>query len=138
MPFDDSEDWKQREEDIRALKDQISGMGRSTAKTLIDEFGSLDELENASKDEVTAIDGIGRVMASRIGIWDENGEPVGSITRNPCPVCGEEYSKKIKNEYDVEQSIEVPDTDEVCLKVSHPHGGGIGSSPPTISKLFFH
>jgi len=138
MPIDDVDEWEQKQEDVRTLKNQISGMGRSKAETLIEEFGSLDELENASKDEVTAVDGIGRVMASRIGIWDEDGNPVDSISRNPCPVCGEKYNEKIENEYDVEQSVATPDVDNVCLKVSHPRGGGIGSSPPTVSKLFVH
>jgi len=108
------------------------------AETLIEEFGSLNESENVSKDEVMATDGIGKVMASRIGIWDEDGNPVDSISHNPCPVCGEEYNEKIENEYDVEQSVATPDADNVRLKVSHPRGGGIGSSTPTVSKLFLH
>lgn len=47
----------------------IRHIGVQTAIDLIDFFGTIDNLQNASTDELVAIDGVGDVMAESISAW---------------------------------------------------------------------
>ncbi|MDZ7708270.1 MAG: NAD-dependent DNA ligase LigA [Trueperaceae bacterium] len=50
----------------------IPHVGRSVAGDLAQAFGSLDALADASEDEIEALPGVGRTMASAIRQWLEN------------------------------------------------------------------
>jgi ERCC4-type nuclease len=44
----------------------ISGVGPQAAQTLLKEFGSLNNVFNATEDELCQVKGIGKVTAQRI------------------------------------------------------------------------
>ena len=52
----------------------IPGVGKQTAKLLVEKFNSYDDLKAASVDEIESIQGFGRVLATNIFNWvnDEN------------------------------------------------------------------
>ena len=47
----------------------IDGVGEETARLLADTFGSLEQLESATKDDIAAIYGIGETVAQSVGTW---------------------------------------------------------------------
>ncbi len=44
----------------------IDGIGKKTAKDLVKKFGNLDNLKNASIEELNAVDGIGGILAANV------------------------------------------------------------------------
>ncbi|MGN1113858.1 MAG: NAD-dependent DNA ligase LigA [Oscillospiraceae bacterium] len=44
----------------------ISGIGQASAKLLCEKFGDLDNIMNASADEISSIDGFGEIMAENV------------------------------------------------------------------------
>jgi hypothetical protein len=74
------------------IVERIGDLNHYQAKNLLSEFGDLDTLETAHAEEVIAVPQIGPKTIENIGIWDENGDPVESIPRTPCAVCGAEYT----------------------------------------------
>jgi DNA ligase (NAD+) len=59
----------------------ISEVGPATARLLANHFGSLEELEHASLDELQHIDGIGPEVAARIASWFEDRDNRNVIDR---------------------------------------------------------
>lgn len=47
----------------------VEGFGESIAERLADEFGDLETVRHASQDDLTAVDGIGGKLATRLGDW---------------------------------------------------------------------
>jgi len=47
----------------------IDGVGEGTARLLADTFGSLEQLESATKDDIAAIYGIGETVAQSVDAW---------------------------------------------------------------------
>lgn len=96
--------------DTERLKNVCDGIGKKKAKDIIRSVGSIEELENMDKSEFTNLDGVGDKTADKIGIWDDDGNPVDAIPENPCPFCGESY----ENKHTRKGTINVSDFDKVC------------------------
>lgn len=107
---------------VSALSRSVRGMGRSKANKIFDKVGSIDGLEETHADELLRIDGIGPSTISRIGIWNDSGEPVGTIIRDPCPNCGDAGTKIEIGEYDVKESVDVSDAERICILSSIDQG----------------
>lgn len=75
----------------RRLKNAYDGIGDATAETILTEFGGIEGLHETTLDEFTSVSGLGPGTADKIGIWDDEGRPVDTVTENPCPVCRETY-----------------------------------------------
>jgi len=70
--LDAIEESKQRELPNIILALGIFGIGETAARLLAEEFGEFDKLQNATIDELTAIDGIGPKMAQSIVDYFDN------------------------------------------------------------------
>tara|TARA_Y100001970_G_scaffold54483_1_gene69056 strand:- start:4143 stop:5975 length:1833 start_codon:yes stop_codon:yes gene_type:complete len=51
---------------IKSLLDDIEGIGQIKKQLLIDQFGSIEKIKKASKEELARINGIGNILASKI------------------------------------------------------------------------
>lgn len=102
---------------FKSVLARTAGLTHHQCKNLQDEFGDLDTLERAHADEVKRVKQIGEKSIENIGIWDEDGEPVNTITRKPCPHCGEEYSSflRVSGRKGQLPSGGLPDSDEEWL-----------------------
>lgn len=81
---------------FRRIIERVGDTTHYQAKYLEAEFGDIDVLEQATAEAVLAVQQIGPKTIENIGIWDENGDPVDTITRKPCAVCGNEYAHYIR------------------------------------------
>jgi hypothetical protein len=79
--------------DRTRLKNAYKGIGDSTAEKILKEFGGIEGLHETTRSEFTSVRGLGSGTADKIGIWDGDGNPVGTVTENPCPCCHETYQK---------------------------------------------
>lgn len=59
----------------------INGIGKKTAKDLIKRFRTLENLENATNEDLTSIDGIGDVLANNINEFFKNGDNKALVDR---------------------------------------------------------
>lgn len=64
---------------VRVLTN-MRGIGKSKAKTLLHDFGSLDDIKKASRDELTATEGIGPAVAERLEKLSETAPNKESLT----------------------------------------------------------
>ncbi len=53
-------------DEVRTVLDDVSGVGPETRKRLLRRFGSVDSVREASVDDLTDVDGIGRTTAERL------------------------------------------------------------------------
>lgn len=59
----------------------IDGIGKKTAKDLVKKFGTLDNIKNASADELGEVDGIGGILANNIYEYFHNEENLSFVSR---------------------------------------------------------
>lgn len=59
----------------------IDGIGKKTAKDLVKKFGTLDNIKNASADELGEVDGIGGILAGNIYEYFHNEENLRFVSR---------------------------------------------------------
>ena len=59
----------------------IDGIGKKTAKDLVKKFGTLDNIRNASADELGEVDGIGGILAGNIYEYFHNEENLRFVSR---------------------------------------------------------
>lgn len=59
----------------------IDGIGKKTAKDLVKKFGTLDNIKNASADELGEVDGIGGILAGNIYEYFHNEENLKFVSR---------------------------------------------------------
>ncbi len=51
---------------IKSLLDDIEGIGQIKKQLLINQFGSIEKIKKASKEDLARINGIGNILASKI------------------------------------------------------------------------
>ncbi len=75
MPWPTTE--VKEKEDLRALLDQIPGIGAMRKKALLIHFGDVRRVRAASIQDLQQAEGIGREMAGRIREFLDAGNPAG-------------------------------------------------------------
>lgn len=63
----------------RAL-DDVRGVGEAVSQSLVDEFGALDDVREASEADLGVVDGIGQTLSSRISDALERGDDEVEVT----------------------------------------------------------
>ena len=86
----------------------IRHVGAKAAKTLAQEFDTMDKLMNASKDELTAINEIGDKMADSIVTYFENEEAIELI--------GELKAAGVNMEYKGPKQVNAEDIDSLFCR----------------------
>lgn len=107
--------------EIKTLRRQVDGVGEKTARHILRNVGSLDNLEQMSRQQFLSLDGIGPSTASEVGIWDADGNPTGTLSRNPCGVCGQPCVNETRINNSGSAELEVTDREHVCVRL---HFGG--------------
>ncbi len=73
----------------------IDGIGKKTAKDLVKKFGNLDNLKNASIEELNAVDGIGGILAANVYDYFHNEDNLQYIANLiDCGIAFKETEKK--------------------------------------------
>ncbi len=73
----------------------IDGIGKKTAKDLVKKFGNLDNLKNASIEELNAVDGIGGILAANVYDYFHNEDNLQYIANLiDCGIAFKESEKK--------------------------------------------
>lgn len=73
----------------------IDGIGKKTAKDLVKKFGNLDNLKNASIEELNAVDGIGGILAANVYDYFHNEDNLQCIANLiDCGIAFKETEKK--------------------------------------------
>ena len=73
----------------------IDGIGKKTAKDLVKKFGNLDNLKNASREELNAVDGIGGILAANVYDYFHNEDNLQYIANLiDCGIAFKETEKK--------------------------------------------
>lgn len=73
----------------------IPGVGKVTARNIMNHFGNLETLKNADVSEIASIDGIGNVVSVEIKKWIENNGDIFDLMKNSGWKC--EISKPSEN-----------------------------------------
>jgi excinuclease ABC subunit C len=65
----------------KSVLDDIPGIGRKRKKALLSHFGSLDNIKNATIEELSRVDGIGKAAAGQIQRWvrEQEGKRVPKV-----------------------------------------------------------
>jgi len=114
----------------------IRNVGKETADILANEFGTLEKLQNASKEELNSIDGIGDKMAEEIYDFFRNDENIKMISDLkelgviPTPVSAP-VSDKFKGEtFVLTGTLQSMTRDEASEKIKQMGG----KTPSSVSK----
>jgi DNA ligase (NAD+) len=96
----------------------IRHVGTQTAIDLVNAFGSLENLQNATIDQLKDIDGIGEVVAESVAAWFADPDNEGLITKfgelNVTPVFEKKTGKFTGQNFVVTGTLESMSRDEAA------------------------
>jgi DNA ligase (NAD+) len=109
----------------------IRHVGTQTAIDLVNAFGSLERIQNATIDQLKAVDGIGEVVAESIAAWFADPDNEGLIAKfadlHVEPVFEKKTGKFVGQNFVVTGTLESMSRDEAADKI-RTLGGGFQSA----------
>lgn len=99
----------------KRIENSGDGIGEKTSRKIADFAVDEEGLYRSRGVIASRIDGIGEKTLDKLGIWDENGDPVNELPEKPCPICHNEYITKKTTKG---SSVDTTGASEVCVETN--------------------
>jgi DNA ligase (NAD+) len=110
----------------------ITHVGEETARDIAEHFGALRKIQSASKEELEAVDGVGKKVAESVYDWFRNGEHKALVKRLQKQLVIEEEKKRKRGSLDgkvfvLTGTLSRMSRDAAALEI-RARGGSVSSS----------